>query len=76
MQPAQLRQRRSRTSSDLQLLRELPQELRASSAKLRGGRACASSSNTDLQALGAALDRVSGRIAFAIVQPRSSSAAR
>ncbi|MBP7517672.1 MAG: AarF/ABC1/UbiB kinase family protein [Desulfobulbus sp.] len=68
MRPARLAEEIARTGSGyLQLLRELPEELRAILRQLRGGRMRIEFEHHGLQALGAALDRVSNRIAFAIV---------
>ena len=68
MRPARLAEEIARTGSGyLQLLRELPEELRAILRQLRGGRMRIEFEHRGLQALGAALDRVSNRIAFAIV---------
>ena len=68
MRPARLAEEIARTGSGyLQLLRELPEELRAILRQLRGGRMRLEFEHRGLQALGAALDRVSNRIAFAIV---------
>lgn len=68
MRPARLAEEIARTGSGyLQLVRELPEELRAILRQLRGGRMRIEFEHHGLQALGAALDRVSNRIAFAIV---------
>ena len=68
MRPARLAEEIARTGSGyLQLLRELPEELRTILRQLRGGRMRIEFEHRGLQALGAALDRVSNRIAFAIV---------
>ena len=68
MRPARLAEEIARTGSGyLQLLRELPEELRTILRQLRGGRMRLEFEHRGLQALGAALDRVSNRIAFAIV---------
>ena len=68
MRPARLAEEIARTGSGyLRLLRELPEELRAILRQLRGGRMRIEFEHHGLQALGAALDRVSNRIAFAIV---------
>ena len=68
MRPARLAEEIARTGSGyLQLLRELPEELRTILRQLRGGRMRIEFEHHGLQALGAALDRVSNRIAFAIV---------
>ena len=68
MRPARLAEEIARTGSgSLQLLRDLPEELRAILRQLRGGRMRIEFEHHGLQALGAALDRVSNRIAFAIV---------
>ena len=68
MRPARLAEEIARTGSGyLQLLRELPEELRTILRQLRGGRMHIEFEHRGLQALGAALDRVSNRIAFAIV---------
>ena len=68
MRPARLAEEIARTGSGyLQLLRELPEELRTILRQLRGGRMRLEFEHRGLQSLGAALDRVSNRIAFAIV---------
>lgn len=68
MRPGRLAEEIARTGSGyLQLLRELPEELRSILRQLRGGRMRIEFEHHGLQALGAALDRVSNRIAFAIV---------
>ena len=68
MRPARLAEEIARTGSGyLQLLRELPEELRTILRQLRGGCMRIEFEHRGLQALGAALDRVSNRIAFAIV---------
>ncbi len=68
MRPGRLAEEIARTGSGyLQLVRELPEELRAILRQLRGGRMRIEFEHHGLQALGAALDRVSNRIAFAIV---------
>lgn len=68
MRPVRLAEEIARTGSGyLQLLRELPEELRSILRQLRGGRMRIEFEHRGLQALGAALDRVSNRIAFAIV---------
>jgi len=68
MRPTRLAEEIARTGSGyLQLLRELPEELRTILRQLRGGRMRIEFEHRGLQALGAALDRVSNRIAFAIV---------
>jgi ubiquinone biosynthesis protein len=68
MRPGRLAEEIARTGSGyLQLVRELPEELRSILRQLRGGRMRIEFEHHGLQALGAALDRVSNRIAFAIV---------
>jgi ubiquinone biosynthesis protein len=68
MRPGRLAEEIARTGSGyLQLVRELPEELRAILRQLRGGRMRIEFEHHGLQTLGAALDRVSNRIAFAIV---------
>ena len=68
MQPGRLAEEIARTGTGyLQLLRELPEELRTILDQLRRGRMRIEFEHRGLQALGAALDRVSNRIAFAIV---------
>ena len=68
MQPGRIAEELSLTGSAyIQLLRDLPEELRTILYQLRSGRMRLEFEHRGLKALGAALDRVSNRIAFAIV---------
>lgn len=68
MHPRRLAEEVARTGLGyLQLLRELPEELRSILHQLSGGRMRLEFEHHGLQALGATLDRVSSRISFAIV---------
>ncbi|MBV5316700.1 MAG: AarF/ABC1/UbiB kinase family protein [Desulfobulbaceae bacterium] len=68
MQPGRIAEELSLTGSAyIHLLRDLPEELRTILYQLRSGRMRLEFEHRGLKALGAALDRVSNRIAFAIV---------
>jgi ubiquinone biosynthesis protein len=68
MQPGRIIEEISRTGSAyLQLFRDLPEEMRTILQQLRSGRMRLEFEHRGLNSLGAALDRVSNRIAFAIV---------
>ena len=68
MRPRRIAQELSLTSSAyIHLLRELPEELYTILQQLRSGRMRLEFEHLGLDALGASLDRVSNRIAFAIV---------
>jgi len=68
MQPGRIIEEFSLTGSAyLHLLRDLPEELRTILYQLRSGRLRLEFEHRGLKSLGAALDRVSNRIAFAIV---------
>jgi ubiquinone biosynthesis protein len=68
MHPGRIADEFSQTGSAyLHLLRELPEDLRVILTQLRSGRMRIRFEHRGLQALGSALDRVSNRIAFAIV---------
>jgi ubiquinone biosynthesis protein len=68
MHPGRIAEDVSQTGSAyLHLLRELPEDLRVILTQLRSGRMRIGFEHRGLQALGSALDRVSNRIAFAIV---------
>jgi ubiquinone biosynthesis protein len=68
MRPRRIAQEASLTGSAyLQLLRDLPEDMRTILQQLRSGRMRLEFEHLGLDALGASLDRVSNRIAFAIV---------
>lgn len=68
MHPGRVAEEIAQTGSAyLHLLRELPEDLRVILTQLRSGRMRIRFEHRGLQALGSALDRVSNRIAFAIV---------
>ena len=68
MHPGRIAEEVSQTGSAyLHLLRELPEDMRVILTQLRSGRMRIGFEHRGLQALGSALDRVSNRIAFAIV---------
>ena len=68
MQPGRIVEEISQTgSSYLHLLRELPEEIRSILYQLRSGRMRIEFEHRGVKSLGAALDRVSNRISFAIV---------
>ena len=68
MHPGRILEELSCTGSAyIHLLRDLPEELRTLLAQLRNGRMRFEFEHRGLKSLGAALDRVSNRIAFAIV---------
>lgn len=68
MQPGRIVEELSLTGSAyLHLLRDLPEEVRTILHQLRSGRMRLEFEHRGLKSLGAALDRVSNRIAFAIV---------
>ncbi len=68
MQPGRIAEELSLTGSAyMHLLRDLPEELRTILYQLRSGRLRLEFEHRGVKSLGAALDRVSNRIAFAIV---------
>jgi len=68
MQPGRIMEELSLTGfAYMHLFRDLPEELRTLLQQLRSGRMRLEFEHRGLQSLGAALDRVSNRIAFAIV---------
>ncbi len=68
MQPGRIAEELSLTGSAyMHLLRDLPEELRTILYQLRSGRLRLEFEHRGLKSLGSALDRVSNRIAFAIV---------
>ncbi len=68
MQPGRIAEEFAQTGlSYVHLLRDLPEELRTILQQLRSGRMRLEFEHRGLHALGSALDRVSNRIAFAIV---------